>query len=127
MSERKANRDIYIHTFAFLLLFAYSTVTKTVLQFINCREVGPYKLVAAFPEVSCEAGAYKTWSAVYYTLLVVFVCFGPVGLLVLLIWARVKKRLYSERFSKRLVFPLSLFWCAARALSLSCPLLLREL
>ena len=101
MSARKIDWNIYFHTFFFLLLFSYSTVTKSVLEFINCRDIGPYSVVASSPETSCQDSTYKSWLPLYYAVLAIFVFIGPVGLLVLLIVARLKGVLYSEKFVKR--------------------------
>ena len=100
-SLRKIDWNIYFHTFFFLLLFSYSTVTKNALQYINCREIGPYSVVASSPETSCQDSTYQSFLPLYYTILAVFVIIGPVGLLILLFVARFKKQLYTEVFTKR--------------------------
>eukprot|EP01028_Stygiella_incarcerata_P010460 TRINITY_DN5430_c0_g1_i1.p1 TRINITY_DN5430_c0_g1~~TRINITY_DN5430_c0_g1_i1.p1 ORF type:complete len:4541 (-),score=925.87 TRINITY_DN5430_c0_g1_i1:248-12403(-) len=99
---RQLRYFLYLHTFAFLLLFSYSTMTQTVLEFVNCRKVEDLLLVAVQPEVSCDSSTYKRWSAIYYALLVFVVILGPFMVLGVLLWAKKTKKLEKHDFALKL-------------------------
>lgn len=54
--DPKVRIDGYIHTCAFLILFAYSAVTQTVLQYINCRSVSCAPLCVFAPRILMSRG-----------------------------------------------------------------------
>ena len=93
-------KDAYIHAFVFLVLFSYSTITLTTLQYINCRDVGPERLVATSPDISCTTSTYHAWSILYYVLLAGWVVGGPLLLCIFLYRTRFKLHtdLYHNRF-----------------------------
>eukprot|EP00698_Gefionella_okellyi_P001798 TRINITY_DN11643_c0_g2_i1.p1 TRINITY_DN11643_c0_g2~~TRINITY_DN11643_c0_g2_i1.p1 ORF type:complete len:3137 (+),score=765.64 TRINITY_DN11643_c0_g2_i1:40-9411(+) len=92
-------KNAYIHAFVFLVLFSYSTITLNTLQFINCRTVGTMRLVATSPDIDCTAGAYHSWSVLYYLLLGLWVIGGPI-LLIIFLW-RVRLNLQSDLYRNR--------------------------
>ena len=93
-------QDDYIHAFASRIVFSYPTITLTTLQFINCRTVGPWRLVATSPDTLCTTTEYYAWSVLYYVLLAVVVIGFPLVMALLLYrWrTRLQTKIYKDRY-----------------------------
>eukprot|EP00026_Physarum_polycephalum_P000847 Phypoly_transcript_00848.p1 GENE.Phypoly_transcript_00848~~Phypoly_transcript_00848.p1 ORF type:complete len:1242 (+),score=130.10 Phypoly_transcript_00848:178-3903(+) len=96
----KVNKTTYIRTICSLVLFSYSHVTQAVFSFVNCRSVGPYRVVASSPDISCASTRYKHWSIFAY-ILFSYVLLLPVGLLIILVEMYKRQKLNSSSFAEK--------------------------
>eukprot|EP00026_Physarum_polycephalum_P008129 Phypoly_transcript_08207.p1 GENE.Phypoly_transcript_08207~~Phypoly_transcript_08207.p1 ORF type:complete len:284 (+),score=12.35 Phypoly_transcript_08207:636-1487(+) len=96
----KVNMTTYIRTICSLVLFSYSHVTQAVFTFVNCRTVGPYRVVASSPDISCDSTRYKHWSIFAY-ILFSYVLLLPVVLLVVLVRMYRAKKMNTPFFAEK--------------------------
>jgi predicted outer membrane repeat protein len=95
----KVDKSWYIRTMTSLLSFSYTTITQNVILYLNCRDVGDYRVVASNPDVSCRTDKYHHYSALAYILLALYVLAFPIALAAFLYCAKLKKWFDNEKFS----------------------------
>jgi len=98
-SKLKLEKSWYIRTLTALLSFSYTEITQNVILFLNCRDVGDFRVVAANPDVSCRTDKYHHYSALAYILLALYVLAFPIALMGFLYWARLRRWFENEKFS----------------------------
>eukprot|EP00808_Paulinella_micropora_P018221 g87.t1 len=69
----------FARTAGMLSIFTYTAVMLPALQYTNCRQYGPVRLVESYPSIDCDSPEYKAFLPIVYAILIP-VLFYPVML-----------------------------------------------
>lgn len=76
--------DHYVRTLCALFLFSYSSVTLTVIAFLNCVPVGDARVVYSSPAIHCNEPGWNAYLVPAILFLVFEVILGPLALMAFL-------------------------------------------
>jgi len=68
----------YIRTLFALFVFSYYQLADLSIRYLNCIDVGDYKVVATSPAMNCRSSSYKAHLALVIVIVVLDVVMGPI-------------------------------------------------
>ncbi|KAI8922089.1 hypothetical protein DFJ77DRAFT_11314 [Powellomyces hirtus] len=77
----------WINAFLFTILWAYMLLSRVILQLLSCSSIAGESVVSEAPDQHCREGIHKTWWAIGWIMLCVWVLGLPVFLIGFLKWA----------------------------------------
>jgi len=70
-----------VRTSISLLLYSYTLVALSVIEFVQCVRVGPSNVVEQLPAINCDSRAYTTWRGIAILLIATTVACLPIALI----------------------------------------------
>ena len=99
--EKRIVKNAAIRVFFCALFVFFPTVSRTLLDGLICRELGPGEsYLRVDMQVSCETGLYPDWETPFKLVAILFVVGVPVGIGVVLYLAR--RKAIAKQFDHRL-------------------------
>lgn len=91
--------DPFIRTFCAIYILSYTQVSRTMFRYMNCVDIGGYRLVYAEPGIDCTTSTYKNWLVVVILVVVIYVLLSPLVLFGVLI--KFRSSITDKTFARR--------------------------
>ncbi|KAJ3022821.1 hypothetical protein HKX48_005154 [Thoreauomyces humboldtii] len=88
----------WINAFLFIILWAYLLLSRVILQILSCSYIADEHVVSEAPDQPCRQGIHKTWWALAWVAVLVWVVGLPLFLLGFLKWALLTRARGGTRF-----------------------------